>query len=426
MPDRQLAPDIKDAIAYTLELKPYQHFVLNNGVNVYAIDAGAEEVIQLELVFKAGNWYENQNLVASAANAMLKTGTSQKSAFDINEHFEYYGAYLNLHCYHETASVSLHSLTKYLSEVLPVIQELITDATIPEDELAIYQQNMKQRLQVNLKKCDFVANRLIDEYLYGIGHPYGKYSSTPAYDALQVEQLREFYKNFYTYGDCTIFVAGKLPDNIEALLNKNFGCLPVNQTALPEVTHPIAAAKERKYRIINDPNGIQGAVRLARHFPGRQHPDFNKAQVLNILFGGYFGSRLMSNIREEKGYTYGIYSYLQKQVQQSAWMISTEAGSEVCEAAIAEVYKEMQALRENAVPEEELLLVKNYLIGTILGDLDGPFQIMARWKNIILNDLGEDYFYRSIRDFKEVTTKDIRELANKYLRAEEFYELVVV
>lgn len=190
--------------------------------------------------------------------------------------------------------------------------------------------------------------------------------------------------------------------------------------------HAVNAAEERRYRIKNDPDGIQGAIRLARHFPGRLHPDYNKSQVLNTLFGGYFGSRLMSNIREEKGYTYGIYSYMQNHVQQTAWMISTEAGTEVCEAAIAEVYKEMRELCETPVPEEELLLVKNYLIGTLLGDLDGPFQIIARWKNMILNGLGEDYFSRSIRDFKEVTSEEIRELANKYLQPEAYYELVVI
>jgi predicted Zn-dependent peptidase len=134
----------------------------------------------------------------------------------------------------------------------------------------------------------------------------------------------------------------------------------------------------------------------------------------------------MSNIREDKGYTYGIHSYMQNHMHETAWMISTEAGSEVCEATIAEVYKEMQVLREETVTAEELLLVKNYLIGTILGDLDGPFHIIGRWKNIILNALGEDYFYKSVNDIKSVTAAEIQELANKYLHPEKFYELVVV
>ena len=426
MIDRQIAPPIKDAIEYNLELKPYQKYTLDNGVEVYAIDAGAEEVIQLELVFHAGNWYEEQNLIAATTNHLLKNGTSTKNAFALNEHFEYYGAYLNRNCHNETATINLHSLTKHLKELLPVIKEMIRDATFPQTGLDIYKQNVKQRLEVNLKKCDFVANRLIDEYLFGINHPYGKYSSTIAYDALQQEQLKAFYADYYVNGNCVIFVAGKLPADIQRQLNSNFGNIPLNKKALPVIVHPVQAAAEKKYRIANDKNGVQGAIRIASDFPNRHHPDFIKAQVLNTLFGGYFGSRLMSNIREEKGYTYGIHSYLQSHVQQSAWMISTEAGSEVCEATVTEVYNEMEKLRNEPVDDEELLLVKNYLIGTLLGDLDGPFHIIGRWKSIILNDLGEDYFNKSVEAIKSITTTEIQQLANKYLLPEKFYELVVV
>lgn len=134
----------------------------------------------------------------------------------------------------------------------------------------------------------------------------------------------------------------------------------------------------------------------------------------------------MSNIREDKGYTYGIHSYFQNHVADSAWMVSTEAGRDVCEATISEVYKEMQILRNEPVGDEELLLVRNYMIGSILGDLDGPFQIINRWKNYVLNGLDESYFYNSINTIKAITAEEIQELAQKYLVPEEFYELVVV
>jgi zinc protease len=171
---------------------------------------------------------------------------------------------------------------------------------------------------------------------------------------------------------------------------------------------------------------VQGSIRIARPFPNRHHPDFLKIQVLNSLFGGFFGSRLMSNIREDKGYTYGIHSFLQNHIHESAWMISTEAGKDVCEAAITEIYKEMKTLREEPVDEEELLLVRNFMMGSILGDLDGPFQIIARWKNIILNGLDENYFYNSINTIKTISAEELQGLAQKYLKPEEFYELVVV
>lgn len=422
--ERKKAPAIVDAVNFHLQLKAADTFTLRNGVEVYAVNAGAEEVLSLEWVFFAGNWQEEQNLVAASANFLLRNGTSKRTAFQINEHFEYYGSYLNRACYNETATITLHCLNKHIQELLPVVKELIVDSIMPEEELAIYKQNMKQRLKVSLKKSDFVASRLIDVYLYGEQHPYGKYSKAEDFDILQREQLLKFYDEYYRNGKLILFAAGKLPANLETLLNEHFGDLPNKPVTLKEIK-PVTAA-EKKFRITNDPEGVQGSIRIARPFPNRHHPDFIKVQVLNALLGGFFGSRLMSNIREDKGYTYGIHSYLQNHIHDSAWMISTEAGKDVCEATIAEVYKEMKALRDELVDEEELLLVRNYLMGGILGDLDGPFQIIARWKNIVLNGLDEQYFYNSINTIKTISAEEIRTLAQQYLNPDDFYELVVI
>lgn len=424
MLNRKQVPEIVDAVNFDLHLRSAGHFKLSNGTDVYSINAGAEDVLSLEWVYYAGNWHEDKNLVAASTNFLLRNGTSKKTAFQINEHFEYFGSYLNRACYNETSNITLHCLSKHLKELLPVVRELIMDSVFPEEELEIYKQNMKQRLKVNLKKSDFVAGRKIDAFLYGEHHPYGKYSQLEDFDAITRDELTSFYKKYYQHGKLVMFVAGKIPDDMESLLNKYFGDLPVSDIHIK----PILADEQsqKKWRIINDPDGVQGSIRIARPFPNRHHPDFIKVQVLNALFGGFFGSRLMSNIREDKGYTYGIHSYLQNHIHQSAWMISTEAGKDVCEATVEEVYKEMKLLREEVVDEEELLLVRNYMMGGILGDLDGPFQVIARWKNIILNNLTEQYFYDSIRTIKSISAEELKDLANKYLRPEEFYELVVV
>lgn len=422
--NRKQPPPIKDAVDLTLRLKPYEKYVLRNGVHVYAVDAGAEEVVMLDCVYLAGNWYEEKNLVAATTNFLLKNGTRNKSAYQINDHFEYYGSHLNRSCYNETSTVTLHSLTKHLAELLPVVKELLTESVFPQEELDVYRQNMKQRLRVNLKKSDFVASRLIDAYLYGEEHPYGRFTRYEDFDALNREELVDYYNRYYLNGKLVIFVAGKLPPNIFQLLDDNLGDLDQGHVTLTDIQGKPAA--ERKYRVTNDPDGVQGAIRLAAHFPNRHHPDFQKVQVLNNLFGGFFGSRLMSNIREEKGYTYGIYSYLQNHIQQSAWVVSTEAGRDVCEATVAEVYKEMEILRNEPIEEEELALVRNYMMGSILGDLDGPFQIVNRWKNIILNGLDESYFYNQIETIRTVPADELQRLAQKYLVPENFYELVVV
>ncbi len=426
MLNRNIAPPIKDAVHLDLHLQPCEYVTLDNSIPVYSINSGIQDVTLIELVFFAGNWYEDKNIVAGTTNFMLKNGTTKKSAFEINEHFEYYGAYLNRHCYNETANITLHSLNRNLNDVLPVIGEILTDCVFPEEELAIYKQIQKQRLEVNLKKCDFVANRLMDECLYGVNHPYGKYTSLADFDTLEREQMTDFYDHYYRKGRCIIFVAGKLPADIHQQLNNVFGHLPLNQTEVNDKQHILTPAANKKYNVINDENGVQGAIRVARPFPNRHHPDFIKVQVLNNIFGGFFGSRLMSNIREDKGYTYGIHSYFQNHMQQSAWVVSTEAGRDVCAATIAEIYKEMKNLREELVDEDELLLVRNFMMGSILGDLDGPFHVIARWKNYILNDLTEDFFYKSLNTIRSISATEIRDLAEKYLRPEEYYELVVV
>ena len=426
MLNRIQAPIIKDATEFDLKLKPYEKYVLDNGVEVYAVNAGTQEVMSVELVFKAGNWYEQQNNVAAATNYLIKNGTTNKTAFQLNEHFDYYGSHLSRGCYNETSTIILHCINRHLGTHLPVIAEMITDSIYPQHELDLFKQNMQQRLMVNLKKCDFVAGRLIEEYLFGKQHPYGVYSNKEDYDALQQQQLQDYYKQYYAHGHCTIFAGGLLPDNFEQVLNETIGQLPLNQATLPTILHPVLPAVEKKYRISNDANGVQGAIRLARAFPNRHHPDFQGVQVLNTLFGGFFGSRLMSNIREDKGYTYGIHSYILNHISTTAWMVSTEAGKDVCEATINEVYNEMKDMREELVDEDELQLVKNYLIGTILGDLDGPFHIIGRWKNLILNGLDENYFYSSVNSIKKISAKELQELANKYLQPEAFYELVVV
>lgn len=426
MVNRKTQPAIIDAVDLNLHLKPYTYFTLDNGVPVYAINAPEQEILSIEWLFFAGNCYEEKNIVAAASNYLLKNGTRNKNAFAINEHFEFYGAYLNRHAHHETASLTLHCLSRHLAELLPVIEELLVDSVYPEEELSIYKQNQKQSLEVNLKKCDFVASRLIDENLYGFTHPYGRYSSTNDYDKLQRDDLIRFYDNYYINGKCFLFMAGNLPADIEQLLNKYFGALSLNNQESLLINYTGNPSETKKQHLINDEQGVQSAIRIARPFPNRHHPDFIKVQVLNNILGGYFGSRLMSNIREDKGYTYGIHSYLENHIHESAWMISTEAGRDVAEATINEVYKEMKRLCDEPVSEAELHLVRNYMIGSILGDIDGALQIIARWKNYILNNLSADYFNNSISTIKKITSEELQQLAIKYLQSGDFYELTVV
>jgi zinc protease len=430
MPNRNIAPPIVDPVAFDIKLPAYKKYTLSNGVEVYAVDMGTEDTLMVNWVFSAGNWFEKKKTVAATTNFLLKNGTSKRNAFEINEHFEYHGAYLNRACYNETADITLHTLGKHVNELLPVVAELIQDAVFPQEELNIYVQNAKQRLKVNLQKGEFVAGRLIDAYLFGEDHPYGKYTNLEDFAGVTREDVVAFYNNYYKEGRCVIFLAGKLPAGIIESLEQHFGKLPLKPRTgfggAEAIQHPLQPATEKKYHIVNDTDGVQSAIRIARPFPNRLHPDFQKVQVLNNVLGGFFGSRLMGNIREDKGYTYGIYSYLMNFTATSGWMVSTEAGRDVTAETVKEVYYELEQLREELIDDEELMMTRNSMIGTILGDLDGPFQVIGRWKSMILNNVDENYFERGVQIIKTITAKELQELANKYLDPSEFYELVVI
>lgn len=425
---RTVAPPIKDPVDFNIHLPKCEVARLKNGVEVYMLDMGTEDTMMISWVFYAGNCFEKKKAVAAATNHLLRNGTQKKSAFEVNEHFEYYGAYLNRHCYNETAEVVLHCLTKHVSELIPVVGEIISESTFPEQELAIYIQNSRQKLEVNLQKSEFVASRIIDATLFGEDHPYGRYTNLVDYSALKRDDVVEFHDRHYRNGSCVIFTAGKLPSDILDQLSASFGDIPLknHRGATSEIVYNLQPSAQKKHLLINDAQGVQAAIRIVRDFPNRHHPDFQKAMVLNNIFGGFFGSRLMGNIREDKGYTYGIYSYLLNHLHTSGWMISTEAGRDVSTATVNEIYNEMRDLREDLIDEEELKMTRNFMVGSILGELDGPFQVLSRWKNLILNDLDETYFYNAVQTIRTVSAEELKALAEKYLDPEDFYELVVI
>jgi zinc protease len=424
--DRTVPPEIRDAVDFDFKLPPINNHSLDNGLPLYWLDAGVQDVIQVDWVFPAGLWQEQIPSVAHATAGLLKSGTSKYSSAQINEALEFYGAQLKVSAGNDYAIVTLYALTRHLRALLPMVFEILTDSTFPEAELEIHKRNAIQKLLINLRQCEFVANQKIDAFLFGEEHPYGRYSRKEKMEALKREDVLSFYKECYRLDNVKIFMGGKVGGEEVKAINAVFGQIDITQSIPEKKQYPITPATERKHRIANDPNGVQGAIRIGREFPNRHHPDYTPMVVLNTLFGGYFGSRLMSNIREEKGFTYGIYSSLSPEVSGGSLVIQTETGTAVIEQAVTEVYREMSILCNTLPSDEELLLVKNYLLGGLLGDLDGPFSILQRWRSLILNGFTEAQFYNNVHIYKTITPAELQALAQKYFDPKDFYELVVV
>ena len=424
--DRKITPSIHDAVTFDFSLPEIHKEELSNGIPFYWLNAGVQDVVEIDWIFPAGLWQEQKQGVAPTTAALLKNGTSTRTAHQINESLEFYGAALRVRAGNDYCTVSLYTLTKHLSALLPIVLELLTDATFPEEELSIYKQNTLQRLSVSLRQCDFVANQKIDAALFGENHPYGRYTRKERIEAITREDILSFYNKHYNLYQAKIMMAGKVGEKETKLINNIFGKQQLKNEPTPDSTFSKIVSTEKKVSIQNDVNGVQGAIRIGRQFPNRQHPDFAQLVVMNTLFGGYFGSRLMSNIREDKGYTYGIYSGMAPMMKEGTLVIQTEVGKDVVEAAVNEVYKEMDIMTNDKASEGELLLVKNYLLGNLLGDLEGPFSILQRWRTMILHGLETETFQRNVEIYKSITPQNVLDKAQQYLNKNDFHEIVVV
>ena len=399
--------------------------MLDNGIPVYFLNAGVQEVVKVELIFRNPSFDANQPLMYSAANRLMGEGTSAHSAQQIAEMIDYYGSYYETEQSADYCSVVLHSLNRHLGNTLPVIHEIITDAAYPEKELSVYQQNNKQRLTVENEKVGSIARRKFSELIFGPQHPYGHFTRPEDYDKLSSTALLNFHRSHYVSDHCIIILSGKVDKETISMVNSILGKKDWTRGNGMESSVPAIQTSQVKENYIERDNAIQSAIRIGRPMFNKSHPDYSGMQVLNTILGGYFGSRLMKNIREEKGYTYGIGSAVVSMLQGGYFFIASEVGAEVCSPALAEVYKEIEILRSEPVPEDELQMVKNYMLGSFLKSIDGAFNLADRWKGIMFYNLDYDYYDRFIKTVRTITPGELMALAQNYLSKESLSELVV-
>jgi len=311
-----------------------------------------------------------------------------------------------------------------LANTLPVIKDILTNSIFPQKELDTYIRNQQQKLQVSLQKNDVVARRNFNKALYG-DTIYGFGANAADYKTLHREDMLEHYSQMYQPSNCTIIIAGKIEQQTIDLLSETFGDNWRNSTQKTDTAQPAIQPSAEHFYFTEKPDALQSAIRMGMPLINRRHPDFPSVQVLNTVLGGYFGSRLMANIREDKGYTYGIGSGLSSLKHAGAMFIATEVGADVCQAAVTEIEKEINILKTEPVPHEELALVKNYLLGSLLGSLENVFSHADKFKNLYFAGLDYDYYDRYTETVKTITSDDLLALANKYLDFDKFYKVIV-
>ena len=419
MVNRKIAPPIKRI--QKLHLPKPKKIKLANGLPVYIIDMGTQEVLKLQLVFRAGRPFEKKRLISKATSRLLKEGTTNFSSATIAEQIDFYGATLSTPTNLDNSNLVFYTLNKHFETLIPLVTELLLAPTFPEEELVAYIDNSKRRLQVDLTKNDVVAYRKVTEYIFGADHPYGYNSDNEAYDNVKRADLIQHFNQHYNARNCELFISGKVTDEVIRLLDQHIGQLPVGRKSRMTKLDLTKVVPEKRH--ISIPNSMQTAIRIGKRIIGRTHPDFAGFTVLNTILGGYFGSRLMMNIREKKGYTYNIYSTQDTMLHDACFYISTEVGSQYAEVAKNEIYKEIDVLCNELIPEEELEMVRNYMLGNMLNMIDGPFHVADVIKTLVLNEMPFETFDTLINTVNTISAKELRGLAQKYLYNQQMWEV---
>ncbi len=408
MLDRSIAPAIFEPQKF--ELPTPQVIGLSNQSKFYHVNIGDQPVIKLEFVFRSGNWFESMPGVAYFTGKMLSEGTTSFISRDISELLAQYGAFVEFHSGMDFTDLSIHVPTQHFEKIVSVIHELLFQPTFPKSEFELMQQIQIQQLAIQEQKNNFVASRLFRSKLYG-EHPYGHLMTKENIQSISVESLQDHYEQ-YVHGRFDIFLTGKFEDSLPEKIAQYFG---QELKPIPEFDENQVALEKQTDIYKEIPDSLQSSIFMGKRCFNREDKDYSKALLLNEVFGGYFGSRLMQNIREEKGLTYGIHSHMASMKKDAYFVINTSVKKENHGQAVEEICKEIEILKTELIGNEELHQAKKHLKGSILNSLTTPFVITEKIKNIELYGLGMDFYTNLFDEIDNTTAEELHRIANSRL-----------
>lgn len=421
--DRTVIPAINDIADFKIN-KP-NLMVMPNGMKMYVTDAGTENVVRLDLVIGSGQLDQCMPLQAMMTNRMLREGTTGMSSAEIAEKLDFYGAWLDLSSSVNSGFVTLYSLGKYFGETVEILAEMVKNPTFPERELRIVTEMNRHQYMVNAQRVDVMARKGLNMEIFGEDHPLGRFAEYDDYDRIDSMLLRDFYMMNYHSGNCSVYVSGRVTDNVLECITDCFGREAwgmVSEKKTVMVPEPVGARRKRVF--LEKEDAMQSSVKMGLLMPERMHRDYLDLRVMTTLLGGYFGSRLMKNIREDKGYTYGIGAGIVSYPGLSMLIISTETGNEYVEPLIEEVYREIERLKTEPVDGAELNMVKNYMMGDLCRAYESVLSVSDAWIFVHTAGLEEDFFEKSAESIRNISENRIMELANMYLKVEDMPEVV--
>ncbi len=419
MLDRSKAPDFK--IPKSIEFPTPIQRTLPNGVHLYFIPTPQIDAVKLDISSTINEASKSKLLVPYFALEMVTEGTLSKNAAELDDFFDTYASEVDTESGFENHGLSILTTKKHFDTVLPVFRELLTEAVFPEKELSKRKKQKALSIHINRDKNSHRASQLFRKALFGENHPFGQITEEKDVDLVQGEDLMGFYKkDLWTNSE--IFLTGNLADSQLEDIIWEIGNIPITFFSNP----PTGFQNQKHQRLTEEKEkSVQSSIRIGCHLIPKNHPDYFKLSLMNTILGGYFGSRLIKNIREDKGHTYGIYSSIGSLKQADYWVVMADVIKEHDEAVIEEVYKEIDKLKNEPITAAELEVVRNYMIGKLLSQFSSGFELIGRFKSIHQAGLDFGFFQQNLDYILQAKPEDIMEVANKYLHREKMVEVIV-
>lgn len=405
--DRTIAPQASPIGG--LILPTIGHHVLASGIDVYYKEEPSSEAFKIELLTKGGYANARSAALCSIANKSLLEGTTSFPGKKLIDQIDGMGSFAEATPSFDHSLITVFGLSRFFDRTVQILAEIIYQPEFNEANIEHLKKKELNRLKLNLEKGSYISSVNLRKALFGEAHGYGKSLSPEEIANVSVSDIVKFHKAKLC--DFSIYISGQLPPDFISKLDSSFS--RVERESLPgngSITEHTPA--DVRY---SNPKYIQSSIRLGKRLFNRTHPDYFKFVLTNEILGGYFGSRLMKNIREEKGFTYGIYSGLYSLNKEGYFSISTDVNGEHEQATLEEINKEIITLQRELVKPEELETVKNYLLGTFINSFSTPFAHIDKFKTLNEQGLPFSFYNEYVKEISKTTAEDILTIAGEYL-----------
>ena len=419
--DRSKAPSF--TLPSEFSLPAPQQLPLNGGRTLYFFSTPGIDAVKLEVIGKSGRTLLplTHALVPSFTLQMLQEGTFRTTSQELAEFFDYHAAEVHPYLSYSQEGMSLLSIKKHLLTLLPTFFSLFSEASFPIENLEKRKSQRRLSLKLDQEKSASRASQLFKTSLFGPKHPIGQEITEAHIDAINPELLQEYYRK-HLWKECDVFLCGDFAAEELRILITQLNQLPLkNEPQQLVETAPMPTPIPNEDRA----DALQSSIRVGSWSISKTHVDYPALAVFNTLLGGFFGSRLVKNIREDKGHTYGISSSLVEVRGHAYWMVAADVKKAHLKEVLNEIDKEIQQLCTVPVEADELEVLRNYLIGQLFTKFSSPFDLSDQFKAVHFSGL-DFSFYESRLDFlKKFTAEDLLSIGKRYYSAPPLVEISV-